>query len=110
MKSAAILITALAAAVRGFAAAPEVDYPPQPFGEAPRVMPWVPVGKTLLIPITARDADGDPLSYKVTSTSADLLVRIKSGNPTLRLQVSHANGGANDPAYSGTMDFMLFYD
>lgn len=110
MKSAAILIAALAAVSRGFAAAPVVDYPPQPVGQAVRVLPFVPVGKTVLIPITATDADGDPLSYKVTSSSGDVLVRIKSGNPTLRLQVSHANGGANDPAYTGTMDFMLFYD
>ncbi len=110
MKSAAILFAAIATAARCGAAAPELDYPVQPYGQAARVLPFVPVGKTVLIPVTAHDADGDPLSYKVTSSSADILVRVKTGNPTLRMEVSHANGGADDPAYTGTMEFMLFAD
>lgn len=103
-------LTALALAAVSHGAAPAID-DPVPAEPLPlRVTPKVPVGKTLLFPITASDADGDILSYKVTSSNPKILVRAKTGNPTLRLSVTHAAGGANDPAFSGTMEFMLFRD
>src|SRR5688572_15850767 len=74
MKFAIVLLTAALAASAGRAAAPEVDYPLQPPGEPSRLQSNIPVGKTLLIPVNARDADGDPLTYKVTSSSAKIMV------------------------------------
>jgi cyclophilin family peptidyl-prolyl cis-trans isomerase len=111
MYSPAIVLASFAAlSCALFAAAPVLDEPLPAVGEAARVTPDIPVGKTLLFPITASDADGDPLSYKVTSTNPNILVRAKTGNPVLRMSVSHADGGATDPAFTGTMDFMLFRD
>ncbi len=74
-----------------------------------RVAPVVPVGKTLLIPVTA-DGGGMALAYKVTSSNSRIVVRAKTGNPTLRLNLDHASGGPADPAYAGALDFMLFRD
>lgn len=78
--------------------------------QIPKVAPVIPVGKTLLMPLTASDPDGGALSYKVSSSNPKILVRAKTGNPTLRLVVTHAGNGDTDAAYSGTMDFMLFRD
>jgi cyclophilin family peptidyl-prolyl cis-trans isomerase len=98
----------LACALR--AAAPVLDDPLPATGEPARVTPEIPVGKTLLFPITASNADGDPLLYKVTSSNPNIFVRAKTGNPVLRMSISHADGGEADPPYAGTMDFMLFRD
>ncbi|MEQ1861612.1 MAG: peptidylprolyl isomerase [Chthoniobacteraceae bacterium] len=94
----------------GYAAVPVIDPPIPTQGQAARVTPNIPVGKTLLFPITASDADGDALSYKVTSSNPAILARVKTGNPKLVLNLSHADGGADDPAFAGTMEFMLFRD
>ena len=80
-----------------FAAAPVIDEPP-----ANGVPKTLPVGKTLTFPITATDADGDPLTFKVTSNNPRLLVRVKTGNPVLRLTVTY---GTPQP---GEMVFQLF--
>jgi cyclophilin family peptidyl-prolyl cis-trans isomerase len=105
-----LAVVASSAIPRLWAASPVID-PPIPAADQPaRVAPNIPVGKTLLFPITASDSDGDLLSYKVSSSNPNILVRVKTGNPTLRLSISHADGGAEDPPYAGTMDFMLFRD
>ncbi len=107
-----IAFSLLLAAVGGrlWAASPVID-PPIPLeGEPARVEPEIPVGKTLLFPITASDADGEALSYKATSSNPTILVRVKTGNPKLVMNVTHADGGAGDPAYEGAMEFMLFRD
>jgi len=91
-------------------AAPVLDEPVPSGVEPARVAPNIPVGKTLLFPITASAAAGDALEYKVTSSNPNILVRAKTGNPVLRMTVSHDDGGVTDPAYTGTMDFMLFQD
>ncbi|MGB8167413.1 MAG: peptidylprolyl isomerase [Chthoniobacteraceae bacterium] len=89
------------------AAAPVIDdiVPASPA----RVAPVVPVGKTLLVPVTA-DGGGSALTYKATSSNVNILVRVKTGNPTLRMNIDHASGGPADPAFAGTLDFMLFRD
>ena len=92
------------------AVSPVLDEPLPAVGEAPRVTPEVPVGKVLLFPITASDADGDALTFKVKSSNPKILVRAKTGNPLLKLEVEHADNGANDPAYTGDLVFMLFRD
>jgi cyclophilin family peptidyl-prolyl cis-trans isomerase len=106
-----LLISALLGTSMSVCSAPPVIDPPvPPADEAQRVEPLVPVGKTLLFPITASDADGDVLSYKVTSSNPSIMVRAKTGNPKLTMTVSHAGGAATDPPYAGTMEFMLFND
>src|SRR5437868_5769114 len=88
-------------------AAPVIDPLLPPSGQSPRVDPNVPVGKTLLFPVTANNPADGALSYKVTSSNPNILVRVKTGNPALQISVNHPDGGANDPPYSGTMEFML---
>ncbi len=75
-----------------------------------KVEPVIPVGKTLLMPFTASEPDGGPLSYAVSSSNPNILVRSKTGNPVLRMVISHAGDGETDLPYSGTMEFMLFRD
>jgi len=94
----------------GRAAPPVIDPPLPAAGEPARVAPNIPVGKTLLFPITASDADGDAISYKATSSNPNILVRVKTGNPKLVMNVTHEAGVTDDPAYAGTMEFMLFRD
>ena len=108
MKLTALLAFSLPLAIQ--AAAPVMEEPIPGNGEPARVTPKVPVGKTLLFPIAASDEDGDVLSYKVTSSNAKIIVRAKTGNPTLRMNVVHADGGTEDPPFTGTMEFMLFRD
>jgi cyclophilin family peptidyl-prolyl cis-trans isomerase len=86
--------------------APVLDDPVQ----ANRVAPTIPGGRVLLFPVTATDADGDRLSYTVTSSNPRILARVKTGNPFLKFTVTHADGGATDPAYSGDLIFMLLRD
>jgi cyclophilin family peptidyl-prolyl cis-trans isomerase len=77
---------------------------------ADRVVPTIPVGKVLLMPLTASDANGDALTYTVKSSNARILARVKTGNPFLKFAVDHADGGAGDPAYAGELVFMLLRD
>ncbi len=112
-----LLFAGWAMGAGAWAAVPVLDHPiplrdesQSSIVEPPHVAPVIPVGKTLLFPITASDADGDALSYNVTSSNPNILVRAKTGNPALRLTVAHAANGADDPAFGGTMEFMLFRD
>jgi cyclophilin family peptidyl-prolyl cis-trans isomerase len=88
---------------------PVLDSPVAATGETQKVAPRVPVGKTLLIPLTATDADGDPLSYSVKSSNRSIIARVKTGNPFLKLSISSAGSGAS-PAFAGDMVFQLFRD
>ncbi len=90
-------------------AAPVLEEP-VPSAGTPKVVPVVPVGKALLIPLSAYDSDGDSLSFSVTSSNPNIMARVKTGNPLLQMQVFHGAGAANDPTYTGTMVFQLFRD
>jgi len=71
----------------------------------------VPAGKSLVIPLTASDANGDPLSFTVASSNGSVIARVKTGLPTLQMNVSHTGDHTDaDPDYSGTLDFLLFPD
>ncbi len=88
------------AAATAFSADPAIDDPLTNPPNFPRVFP---VGKTLIFPITATDTDGDPLAFKVTSNNPKVLVRAKTGEPSLKLAVTYGS-----PSQSGEMVFALF--
>ncbi len=60
----------------------------------------LPAGKSLFVPVQGSDADGDILSYTVSSTSTDVQLSVRTGHPYLRISV----------AGFGNMDFQLFDD
>src|SRR5688572_17161693 len=98
MKAFCSLSLAVALGAAAHAAAPVLDdlVPLDGTGFPARVEPRVPVGKALLFPVTASDADGDVLTYKVRSSSPNVLVRVRTGHPKLTMQVNHAAGAAGD--------------
>jgi len=60
----------------------------------------VPAGKSLILPLTASDADGDALAYNFQSSDPNISVHLHTGNPWLRISV----------AGFGDMDFQLLRD
>ncbi len=106
MKIARFFLSLLLATASGWAAVPVLD-PPDPA----KVAPNVPIGKVLLLPITASDADGDRLTFTVTSDQPSVKVRVRTGHPKLKMQVDHAGDGtAADPAFTGVLEFALLSD
>ncbi|MEQ1859768.1 MAG: peptidylprolyl isomerase [Chthoniobacteraceae bacterium] len=104
MKLFHLLLFPVLLAVPGRAAAPVIDPP----GE---VAPRVPIGKALLLPITASDADGDRLTFTVSSDKPGVSVRVRTGHPKLKVSINHVGDGtAADPAFSGTLEFALLRD
>ena len=92
----------LCLATTAFAAAPVMDNPATSPPNFPRS---IPVGKTLIFPLTAEpDFEGHALEYKVTSSNPRVIARVKTGNPLLRLAVSYDGG------QTGEMQFILFRD
>jgi len=47
------------------------------------------VGKSLIMPITATDADGHAISYEITSSNPAITAELHTGNPFLRLTVAN---------------------
>jgi cyclophilin family peptidyl-prolyl cis-trans isomerase len=60
----------------------------------------VPGGKTLIVPVTASDADGDALTYSVSSDNPNITAQLHTGNPWLKISV----------AGFGDMTFELLHD
>jgi cyclophilin family peptidyl-prolyl cis-trans isomerase len=60
----------------------------------------LPAGKTLMIPLTATDADGDALTYTVSGDNGQILATVKTGQPFLKFSI----------AGYGDMVFQLFDD
>ena len=80
---------------------------------AKKVEPKVPVGKTLMIPITASNPDGNPITYKVTSSNPNIMVRVRTGRPHLKITVDYAGDPAAetpDPGFTGELEFQIFRD
>jgi cyclophilin family peptidyl-prolyl cis-trans isomerase len=67
-------------------------------------------GAPLHIPLDGADADGDTLTYTVTSSNSQVTRLLPTTNRSLRLAISHTSSGATDPAFSGNMVFQLFED
>jgi cyclophilin family peptidyl-prolyl cis-trans isomerase len=64
----------------------------------------VPDGKTLIVPVTATDSAGNPLTYTVGSSNSNISAQVLNGNTFLKISVSI--GGKAD----GDMIFELFND
>src|SRR5262245_19615344 len=47
----------------------------------------VPAGKTLFVPVTGGDADGNPLTYTVTSSNPQVTAQVRPRSPFLRISV-----------------------
>ena len=95
-----------------FAAAPLLDDPALENG-AKRVAAKIPVGKTLVLPLSASDADNDVLSFSVVSSNPKIMARVRSGLTRLRVHVVYLGDGAASPPaapFSGDLDFVLFRD
>lgn len=94
--------------------APTLDEPVPVNGEAfpIKVAPVVPVGKALVFPLTVSNSNGRPIRYKVSSSNPNVLVRVRTGLPRLRMTISHAVGAgtANDPEFQGDLEFALLRD
>ncbi len=76
----------------------------------PKVVPIVPTAKALLFPISAYDDSGH-LTITATSSNPNVLVRVKTGNPLMRFDVTHTGTDpSTDPSYTDTAVFQLFRD
>ena len=96
-----------------FSAPPVLDDPTVPENGATRVVARIPVGKTLVLPLAASDADDDVLNFSVVSSNPKIMARVRSGLTRLRVHVSYAGDPAANPpaaAFSGDLDFVLFRD
>jgi cyclophilin family peptidyl-prolyl cis-trans isomerase len=60
----------------------------------------MPIGKSLILPITATDTDGNPLTYSFTSDNSQVTVQQHTGNTYLKLSVQNF----------GDLTFQLFND
>src|SRR5690349_763902 len=49
----------------------------------------IPAGKSLILPLTAADADNDPLTYTITSNDPNVTATVHAGNPFLKLSVQN---------------------
>jgi cyclophilin family peptidyl-prolyl cis-trans isomerase len=70
-----------------------------------------PCGKTLVIPLVADDADGDPLSFTVTSSNPQFMARVRTGNFHYKMHVHTDDDGSvvgTPTPYDGDMEFQLF--
>ena len=91
--------------LRAQAAAP--TFPPHP--DATDTPTTFPCGKTLVVPIAADDVDGDALTYSVVSSSPNVIARVKTGNPHVKMHIHTDNDGSGS-AYDGDMEFQLYRD
>lgn len=101
------------------AASPVLEDPLSKENGVSRVAPKIPVGKTLVLPLLASDADGEVLSLTVSSSNPKIMARVRSGCPVLKIHASYAGDpnaldGDGSPApsaaFEGDMEFQLFRD
>ncbi len=75
----------------------------------------VPVGKTLVVPVSVTNPDETALTFSVTSSDPKIEARVKTGNPILRLRVKYDGQAATTgvpatPAFEGDIDLQLYRD
>jgi cyclophilin family peptidyl-prolyl cis-trans isomerase len=68
----------------------------------------IPAGKSLVVPLTASDLAGDPLTYSVTSSNSVFTPTVLTGNTFLQLNVQWTD--QNGAQQTGTMVLELFND
>ncbi|MGE5611565.1 MAG: peptidylprolyl isomerase [Bacillota bacterium] len=85
--------------------APELDRNAIAKGAANDII-YVPAGKSIIVPFSATDADGDALSYTFSSSNSNIKVIQHTGNPYLKLTLT--NGSTYQSI--GTLVFQLFKD
>ncbi len=66
----------------------------------------IPSPKALIVPLTASDADNDPLTWTVTSDNLNIIPTLHTGNPFVQITVKYGPGGNT----TGTMVFELLQD
>lgn len=69
----------------------------------------IPVGKSLVVPVSATASGSAAVNFTVSSSNPKILVRAKSGNPSLKLHVKYAGDGTVQ-AFEGDLVFQLFRD
>ena len=111
------LFVALSAVLSGIpraSAAPVLADPIAPENGAVRVVPRIPVGKTLVLPLLASDTEGKVLDFTVSSSNPKIMARVRTGCPILRIHASYAGDpGAVPipwPAFEGDMEYQIFRD
>ncbi|MDB5319867.1 MAG: peptidyl-prolyl cis-trans isomerase cyclophilin type [Phycisphaerales bacterium] len=68
-------------------------------------------GAPLQIPINGSDADGDTLTYTVSTSAPQITATFSPAtNRSLKISVAHTSSGASDPAFTGDMVLSLFED
>ncbi len=65
-------------------------------------------GKDLLVPVSATDGNGDPITYTATSNNDEVEVSLLTGGRSLRLNVSGTNASGNP--FTGDLTLRLFED
>ena len=71
----------------------------------------VPCGKTLVIPLVTDDAEGDAVSYSVTSSNPGIMARVRSGDFHYKMTVHSDNDGTvqgGTHPLDGDMEFQMF--
>lgn len=68
----------------------------------------MPGGKDVLVPLSAVDSDGHPVSFAALSSDPNVTASVVTGGPSLRLTVSGVDGQSNP--FSGDIILRLFPD
>ncbi|MGA2499247.1 MAG: peptidylprolyl isomerase, partial [Tepidisphaeraceae bacterium] len=66
----------------------------------------IPSPKTIIVPLTASDADGNALTWTVLSDNLNIIPTVHTGNPFVQINVKYGAGGKS----TGTMIFELLQD
>lgn len=69
----------------------------------------VPIGKSIVLAVSGTCAPGMALSYRATSSSTAVNVRVKTANPILNLGLSFGGDATNNP-FTGNLKLQLFRD
>jgi cyclophilin family peptidyl-prolyl cis-trans isomerase len=68
-------------------------------------------GAPLQVPIDGSDADGDTLTYTVSTNAPQITATLSpTTNRSLKISVAHTSSGASDPAFTGDLVLNLFED
>ncbi|MFI5379612.1 MAG: peptidylprolyl isomerase [Tepidisphaerales bacterium] len=66
----------------------------------------IPSPKTIIVPLTATDADGNALTWTAQSDNLNIIPTVHTGNPFVQINVKYGAGGSS----TGTLVFELLQD